>query len=146
MISPFPLVCRADLEGNEYHGFINLNDTDYRIRVYRVRSSHALELELEPDLKVLLRSEEERIRCRLARSTTVLGFLAEFKEILDHLSVTSETNNAPSAPPADAMQHIIEEIEEVGWDNVTSLHEGFRAVGIVVSDEVGSTHTYIAAC
>ncbi len=137
MECPFPLVLRADLEGREYHGFVSVNDVDYRIRVCRTVPHNYLELEVEPDLKVLLRREEETIRQRLARSETILGFLAELKEILDRLSIVHERCSLASAPPAEAMQRIIEEIEEVGWENVVSLHDGFRTVGIAVADEVG---------
>jgi hypothetical protein len=136
MECPFPLVLRADLEGREYHGFVSVNDVDYRIRVCKTVPHNDLELEVEPDLKVLLQKEEETIRQRLVRSTTILGFLAELKEILDRISIVNERCSLSSAPPAEAMQRIIEEIEEVGWDNVVSLQDGFRTVAIAVADEV----------
>jgi hypothetical protein len=138
MECPFPLVLRADLEGREYHGFVSVNDVDYRIRVCRTVPHNFLELEVEPDLKILLRKEEETIRQRLERSDTIPGFLAELKEILDRLSIVNERCSISSAPPAEAMQRIIEEIEEVGWENVVSLHDGFRTVGIAVADEVNN--------
>jgi hypothetical protein len=139
MQSPFPLVLMADLEGNEYHGFVTFNDTDYRVRICRPKMSTSLELEVDPDLRILLRPEEDKIRQRLARSSTIPGFLAELKEILDRLSTSIEHCCVTSAPPAEAMQHIVEEIESVGWENVKSLHDGFRMVTLVVTDEV-QTH------
>ena len=42
----------------------------------------------------------------------------------------------PSNCAESPKERIIEEIEEVGWDNVVSLQDGFRTVGIAVADEV----------
>ena len=136
MIPAFPLVLMADLDGNEYHGFVTFNDVDYRIRVCKPRISSSLDFEVEPDLRTLLRSEEDKIRQRLARSSTIPGFLSELKEILDRLSTSIDNCSAPSAPPAEAMQQIVEEIESVGWENVKSLQDGFRMVTLIVEDEV----------
>lgn len=123
--------------GESFHGFVQLLGNSYRMRVCSGGSGGKLSVEMQPELYELLGAEESVLRQRLAQSGDVAGFLWEVREILDRVSSDGALMEAPGA---GAMEGIIREIEEIGWERVVNLDEGFKNIDFSIPDAAGREH------
>jgi len=78
--------------------------------------------------------QDAEARCPANRRS----FLLEFKEIIDRISVSGV---ALEAPGAGAMAGIIREIEEVGWESITSVDDTFRNITLSITDSANRPHS-----
>jgi hypothetical protein len=139
---PFPLMVREALEGDAYHGFITVHGRAYRMRVCSSRKDAAsnegrVALEMQPELYQLLGTEERMLRQRLNQCEDVASFLWEIKEIIDRVSMDSSMIEAPGA---EAMEGIVREIEDIGWDHVVNLDESFKNIELAINDASNREH------
>jgi len=104
----------------------------------RARSNGGkIAFEMQPELYQLLSTEERLLRQRLEQCDDVESFLWEIKEIIDKISMESAMFEAPGAA---AMEGIVREIEEIGWERVVALDETFQNIELAIQDNAEREH------
>lgn len=147
LLKDFPCFLPED-GGVRFHGYITVQGRDYRLRLRGNTGpgggadlSNAV-LHGDPQLVALLQEHGAlpMLSQRLKQASTIHEFLVELREMLERLHRV--VPSAPALSFSSLHGRLVEEIEEVGWQHVTSVEEGVGdlTLGIELSDAAGRRH------
>ncbi|CAG5129505.1 unnamed protein product [Candidula unifasciata] len=142
LVEEFPLIIPSITSDGvcKYSGFISICGHSYRICVLVPGSGDlsSSRLECEWNLQHRLCHKTSLIQQRLQKSKNLVAFLKDFALIAETCLKNSSTE------PEVWLQHsshILQQIQELGWENIKNIGEGFSCVELGLHDTVGRWHS-----
>ena len=124
-----------------YKGYISASNQDFLICV-TLREPGILKgasIACEWKLQHLLRNYLTILQKRLQQSRSLAEFLVELKSIIERQVVKSnEVETAP--PPPKFYQHLIEQIEMLGWEKLVYINDSFQELHLSAKDRNNRSH------
>ncbi|CAN6450657.1 unnamed protein product [Victoria cruziana] len=143
-----PAVEPLDADGTSYSVRFFVQGKEMRLKLHNVRSSKrsgselkntlsSVRLEGDPGIRSLLSGFERLIQQRLENNENVVLFISEMKEIL---ASVEQVICRGSSQPASWYRSLYAEIEEVGWENLSSFGEALTSLTFSIRDRNDMAH------
>ena len=141
LLRHFPLLSPLNQDGTRFLGYITVDDEDYQISI-SLGEDHSLigaDIHLDTRLRPIGIHDSAVQNC-LRHSKSLLTFLIELKGIisqrLKHLDVYRRTDEARISS-LTASTALLKELDDVGWENVSSLNADLSRVTLIKNDVYG---------
>jgi len=103
---------------------------------------------VDSKLEDTLQDEQEAIRKLFTRpQETLHGFLVELREVVETKLARQEADGedspaviAPKLQRTEYYEHLLRELEEIGWSHVEFMDEALRELALSVLDQAGRKH------
>lgn len=120
-------------------GYLRCAGQSFAFSVVPARDGAPATLHGDAALRAALAGHEDALRQRLDRNAgDAAGLVAELLELLER----RDRSDAPRGlPSAGYYELLIEELDAVGWDTLTSVSPGLDALELSVDDAAGRVHT-----
>ncbi|XP_031481054.1 uncharacterized protein LOC116251115 isoform X2 [Nymphaea colorata] len=143
-----PVIEPLDADGTSFSVRFLVQGKEMRLKLHNVPSSKrsgsvlkgtlsSVRLEGDPEIRSLLSGFERLIQQRLDNSENIVLFISEMKEILASIE---QVTCRGSSRPASWYRSLYAEIEEVGWENLSSVGEALTSLKFSIMDTNGKVH------
>ncbi|PXF44395.1 E3 ubiquitin-protein ligase FANCL [Gracilariopsis chorda] len=141
LINDFPCVVPQDSNLTEYAGFLCVRQRQFRISV----SSDCSIFHADKQLIHILGSDIDIVTERLKAAADPHDFLIELRDLIER-AISKEDADRPllkeaDLPPAFYYEHLLSEIEALGWGRVESIDRTMRSLDLNITDSAQRKHT-----
>ncbi|CAH1792405.1 unnamed protein product [Owenia fusiformis] len=143
VLSVCPHLLPLNASKTYYKGFINVLERQFKIEIQLKLPGVLKDARFTCDwqLSQLLHCHRNIITQRLHHSNTLAGFLVELKTIIERQLELMHFKRAVKQSPS-YYDRIVTDIEELGWDKLTSVDTEFRVLQLTAKDNAMREHTF----
>jgi len=137
-----PLLVPLDSCGCSYDGLITACGRDFRLQILIPLNGRLSDAQLVGDIALMkyLRAKKDILQQRLKESKELASFLMELITILEN-EIQKEEFVYPVLMPAKYYSQLIEDLDTLGWDNLTYVDKSLNEVHVSVSDRNNRKHS-----
>ncbi|XP_065883470.1 E3 ubiquitin-protein ligase FANCL-like isoform X2 [Dysidea avara] len=133
-----PHLLPSSLSSLSYDGFVNVSGKDFRISISAPNHDRLQDTRCDWHLTHMIQGYQHVIQKLLQQSKDLSEFIVEFKSLLNRVADCHHV--VKQTPPPSYYQQLIEEINELGWDRVSYIDEGFTTIKISCRDSSNREH------
>lgn len=141
IIKDFPCLVPQDSNLTEYAGFLYVRQRQFRIAL----SSDCSRFDADKQLINILGSDIDVVTERLKSAADTHDFLVELRDLIER-AISKKHSGEPflkeaDLPPAFYYEHLLSEIEALGWNRVESIDRTMRSLDLSIMDSAQRKHT-----
>ncbi|KAG0347694.1 hypothetical protein BG004_007177 [Podila humilis] len=115
------------------HGIMSGHSKQKNVMTGRVGTIYGSET-----LKQMLTGKERQLQQKMEEAMDMDSFLVEFVDMLEEIISTNTRNSQDK--PVSYWSHIVEQLDSIGWDRISSLEKDMSKIQINLSDLAGKKH------
>lgn len=137
-----PKLVPLNLQQSVWQGFITVHGHDYQLRIDLPSTNDIKNARLSGDWKLNehLQRYKHIIEQRLNSATNLAAFLLELQTLLDRTMKHSSTGGVDQTLSPALYTKLIGEIDDIGWDRLSSIDASFQSLQLSSVDDSGRTH------